>query len=300
MSAVIRTEGLSCSFGRLRAVQDLTLEVADGDIYGFLGLNGAGKTTTIRMILGLIRPTAGRVSLFGLDARQHFIEVMTRTGALVELPAYYPHLTARQNLEILRLATGGLRSSLVTETLELVGLGGRVDDRVRTYSQGMRQRLGIAMALLPQPKLVILDEPTNGLDPHGVNHIRSMIVELNRSKGVTFLISSHLLHEIEITCNRVGIIKEGRLIVQDTVAHLLAQTGGAVRLEVDRREEAVAFLRSLDWVKLVDGAGDGGAITAQLDPSRRAELNAALVAKGLRVSALVPQKMTLEEYFLSR
>lgn len=298
MPEVIRTEGLTRRFGRLTAVQDLGLEVAEGDIYGFLGLNGAGKTTTIRMILGLIRPTAGRVSLFGLDARANFIAVMKQTGSLVELPAYYPHLTARQNLEILRLATGGLPASLVPQTLEMVGLGGRMDDTVRTYSQGMRQRLGIAMALLPQPRLVILDEPTNGLDPHGVNHIRSMIVELNKSKGVTFLISSHLLHEIEITSNRVGIIREGRLIVQDTVARLLAQTGGSVRIEVDRRDDAVAFLKTLDYVKLVDGAD--GDIAAQVDPSRRAELNAALVAKGLRVSAFVPQKMTLEEFFLAR
>jgi len=296
--AIIRTEGLCRTFGRLRAVQDLALDVNEGDVYGFLGVNGAGKTTTIRMLLGLIRPTGGRVELFGLEARAHFIDVMRRIGALVELPAYYPHLSARNNLEIVRLATGGVPEARIAETLEQVGLGARMDDAVRTYSQGMRQRLGIAMALLPRPRLVILDEPTNGLDPQGVNHVRSLILDLNRRDGVSFLISSHLLHEIEITCNRVGIIREGRLLVQDTVQRLLAQTSGAVRIEADKPEEAAAFLRGLDWVKGVEAAD--GVVRAQADPARHAELNAALVGRGLRVSAFTPQRMTLEEYFLSR
>ncbi len=297
MVAIVRTEGLSRSFGRLQAVRDLALEVDEGDVYGFLGLNGAGKTTTIRMLLGLIRPTAGRVALFGLDARENFIAVMKDIGALVELPAYYPHLTARQNLEIVRLATGGLAESLIPRTLESVGLEGRIDDRVRTYSQGMRQRLGIAMALLPQPRLVILDEPTNGLDPQGVNHVRSLIVELNKTKGVSFLISSHLLHEVEITCNRVGIIRAGQLVVQAKVADLLSETGGRVTLTIDRREEARAFLASLDYVKLADG-GDG--LQVHADPARHAELNRALVSAGFNVSEFAPKRLTLEEYFLTR
>jgi ABC-type multidrug transport system ATPase subunit len=298
MVAVIRTEHLTRRFGRLRAVSDVDLEVNEGDIYGFLGLNGAGKTTTIRMLLGLIRPTAGRVSLFGVDARANFISVMQKVGALVELPAYYPHLTARQNLEIVRLATGGVPAARIGDVLERVGLGTRMDDPVRTYSQGMRQRLGIAMALLPQPRLVVLDEPTNGLDPHGVNHIRELILDLNRREGVTFLISSHLLHEVEITSNRVGIIKDGRLVVQDTVTGLLSKTGGSVMIEVDRREEAAAFIRGLEWAKVLDE--DDGGLTAQVDPARRAELNAALTSRGFRVAGFSPKRMTLEEYFLSR
>lgn len=298
MVPVVRTEGLSRRFGRLQAVEDVGLDVQEGDIYGFLGLNGAGKTTTLRMILGLIRPTAGRVSVFGLDARARFIEIMRQVGALVELPAYYPHLSARKNLEILRLATGGLPESLIPQTLERVGLGARMDDPVRTYSQGMRQRLGIAMALLPQPRLVILDEPTNGLDPQGINEIRSLLLELNRARGVTILISSHLLHEIEITCNRVGILKQGRLIVQDTVVNLLRKAGGRVHVTVDRREEAAAFLGTLDFVEVLESPDE--AIRVKVDPARGADLNAALHQKGFRVSAFSPHRLTLEEFFLSR
>ncbi|MBI2932988.1 MAG: ABC transporter ATP-binding protein [Planctomycetes bacterium] len=297
MVALVRTEGLGRAFGRLRAVQDLNLEVQEGDIYGFLGLNGAGKTTTIRMLLGLIRPTTGRVWLFGKEARRNFIDVMRHVGSLVELPAYYPHLTARQNLEIVRLATGGLPESLISEVLERVGLAGRMDDPVRMYSQGMRQRLGIAMALLPRPRLVILDEPTNGLDPQGVNHIRSLVIDMNRNHGVTFMISSHLLHEVEITCNRVGLLKEGRLIVQEAVERLLSQTSGWLHVGTDRREEAIAVLKGLDYVQAVE---EGDALRVKADPARHADLNAALVTRGIRVSALTPQKMTLEDFFLSR
>src|SRR5688572_10780042 len=165
MSAVLETEGLTRKFGRFVAVDGLNLRVEEGDIYGFLGLNGAGKTTSIRMCLRLIRPTAGRVRLFGKDLHKSFISIMSQVGALVELPAYYPHLSARTNLEILRIMTPGVERARVDEVLELVGLGARRDSKVRTFSQGMRQRLGIAMALLPRPRLVILDEPTNGLDP---------------------------------------------------------------------------------------------------------------------------------------
>src|SRR5436190_16328763 len=199
MVAVLQTQGLSKRFGAFQAVQDLNLEVQEGDIYGFLGLNGAGKTTTMRMILRLIRPTAGRVAIFGRDIRSDFIGIMKQVGSLVELPAYYPYLSAVKNLEILRLASGGVPVSRIAEVLDLVGLASRMHDRVGTYSQGMRQRLGIAMAFLAKPRLVFLDEPTNGLDPQGINHIRGMIKELNRKDGVTFVISSHLLHEIELT-----------------------------------------------------------------------------------------------------
>ena len=299
MVAVLETEGLTRHFGRIRAVQDLTLRVDEGDIYGFLGLNGAGKTTAIRMFLRLIRPTAGRVRIFGLDLRAGFISIMGRVGALVELPAYYPHLSARKNLEVLRLMTPGIESARIDEVLELVGLGPRRNSAVRTYSQGMRQRLGIAMALLPRPRLVLLDEPTNGLDPQGITHIRSVIQDLNRRDGVTFLISSHLLHEVEVTCTRVGILKEGRLAAEETVAGILAKAGSAVRIEAEPAAQALSVIQSLPYVR--GAAADGnGAILAQVEPARRAELNAELVKAGVRVSGFVPERMTLEGYFLSK
>ena len=299
MVAVLQTEGLTKHFGDHKAVQDVSLEVQEGDIYGFLGLNGAGKTTTMRMILRLIRPTAGRVSIFGRDVQSDFIGIMRQVGSLVELPAYYPYLSAVKNLEILRLATGDLPASRIPEILEVVGLAGRMHDRVGTYSQGMRQRLGIAMALLPNPRLVFLDEPTNGLDPHGINHIRAVIQELNRRDGVTFVLSSHLLHEVEITCTRVGIIKQGRMVLQDTMRSILAKTVTGARIVCDQAAKAEALLKAQPWAKEVRADSSGG-LRVACEPSRFAEANALLQRDGIQVSELSPLRQTLEDFFLTR
>ena len=299
MVAVLETEGLTRRFGRLLAVDDLNLRVDEGDIYGFLGLNGAGKTTSIRMCLNLIRPTAGRVRVFGQDLGSSFISIMSRVGALVELPAYYPHLSARVNLELLRLLTPGIERARIDEVLDLVGLGERKDGAVRTFSQGMRQRLGIAMALLPRPRLVILDEPANGLDPQGIADIRSVLRDLNRKEGVTMLISSHLLHEVEVTCTRVGILKAGRLVEQESVEAILAKAGTTVRIEASPAGRVLEIVRSLPWVQGAESGGDG-AVTVRVAPERRAELNAELVKAGVAVTAFVPERMSLENYFLSR
>ena len=299
MTAVLETEGLTRRFGRLLAVDDLNLRVGEGDIYGFLGLNGAGKTTTIRMCLRLIRPTSGRVRVFGQDLRSSFISIMSRIGALVELPAYYPHLSARMNLEILRVLSPGIERARIDEVLELVGLGARRDSAVRTFSQGMRQRLGIAMALLPRPRFVILDEPANGLDPQGIADIRAVLTDLNRREGVTILISSHLLHEVEVTCTRVGILKSGRLVEQESVEAILAKAGTAVRIEADPVERVLEIVRAMPYVQGAASDGDG-AVTVRVAPEKRAELNAELVKAGVKVSGFVPERMTLENYFLSR
>jgi ABC-2 type transport system ATP-binding protein len=299
MVAVLQTEGLTKHFGKFQAVQDLNLEVQEGDLYGFLGPNGSGKTTTMRMILRLIRATSGRVMLFGLDVQTDFIAIMKRVGALVELPAYYPYLSAVKNLEILRLASGGVPASRIPEALESVGLGSRMHDRVRTYSQGMRQRLGIAMALLARPRLVFLDEPTNGLDPQGINHIREVIKELNRRDGVTFIISSHLLHEVEITCNRVAMIKQGKLILQDRLDAIIARTVNGVRILCDPKPKAMELLKAKEWVRDAREE-ETGHLRVGCDAARFAELNALLVNNGVTVSELTPARQTLEEFFLSR
>jgi ABC-type multidrug transport system ATPase subunit len=299
MVAVLQTEGLTKHFGAFKAVQDLNLEVREGDLYGFLGPNGSGKTTSMRMILRLIRPTAGRVLIFGEDVGANFIGIMRKVGALVELPAYYPYLSAVQNLEILRLASGGVLASRIPEVLEEVGLGTRMHDRVRAYSQGMRQRLGIAMALLARPRLVFLDEPTNGLDPEGINHIREVIQELNRKEGVTFVISSHLLHEVELTCNRIGMIKEGKLIVQDRLDSIIARTVDGLHITADPPARAIALLKGREGLREVREEADGR-IRIHCDASRFAELNAFLVGNGVTVSELTPARKTLEEFFLSQ
>lgn len=299
MVAALQTEGLSKKFGTFQAVQDLSLQVQEGDLYGFLGGNGSGKTTTMRMILRLIRPTAGRVQIFGKDTQSDFIEIMKQVGALVELPAYYPYLSAVKNLEILRLASGGVAVSRIPEVLDLVGLGPRMNDRVGTYSQGMRQRLGIAMAFLAKPRLVFLDEPTNGLDPHGINQVRHVIKDMNKRDGVTFVISSHLLHEIELTCNRVGMIKAGKLILQDKLDAVIARTVDGLHIGCDKKEVAIELLRKQQWITQVREE-ESGLIRISCPKERFAQVNAILAANGVTVSELTPARQTLEEFFLSQ
>jgi ABC-type multidrug transport system ATPase subunit len=299
MVSVLQTEGLTKHFGKFKAVEDLNIDVQEGDLYGFLGPNGSGKTTSMRMILRLIRPTSGRVKVFGEDIQQNFISIMQRVGSLVELPAYYPYLSAVKNLEILRLASGGVPPARIPEVLESVGLGSRMHDRVGTYSQGMRQRLGIAMALLSKPRLVFLDEPTNGLDPHGINHIRGIIKELNRKEGVTFVISSHLLHEIELTCTRVGMLKQGKLLIQDSLDAIISRTVNGLRIACEPREKAVALLKGRDGIQEVQ-VEETGLLRVRCDASRFGEINALLVGNGVTVSELTPARQTLEEFFLSR
>ncbi|MFH1232044.1 MAG: ATP-binding cassette domain-containing protein [Planctomycetota bacterium] len=237
-NVILRTENLCRRFGRFPAVEQLSLEIYSGDIYGFLGLNGAGKTTTIRMLLRLIKPDSGKIFIYGKDLNDSYLEIMHYLGGLVEIPAFYPYLSARQNLLLLArlrmLTSKSLVNSVVDNLLSAVGLKERADDRIRTYSQGMRQRLGIAAALLPAfipaknfgySPLIILDEPTNGLDPQGIADIRNLIKKLNREQNVTFFISSHLLSEMELLCNRVGIIRNGRLIISEDLRKLLKEEG---------------------------------------------------------------------------
>jgi len=295
---VLRTEGLTKRFGAHTAVDRLSIEVREGDLYGFLGLNGAGKTTTIRMIVGLVRPSAGRVLLFGEDARERFLDVMPRVGALVEIPAFYPYLSGRENLEIHRRLAGVGDRRCVDEALERVGLARRAGDPVRAYSQGMRQRLGIAQALLARPRLVLLDEPTNGLDPEGIADIRALVKRLNRDEGITVLVSSHQLHEIELVCTRVGIIHEGRLAREASVGELLAGAAtGRARVRAAPPERAEAVCRGFPGAGGVERGADGTLVVG-LPAGRLPELNAALVQAGCAVAELAPEKPSLEELFL--
>ena len=293
---VLRTEGLSKRFGKLTAVDDLNLEVRRGDIYGLLGLNGAGKTTTIRMVVRLIQPTAGRVMAFGEDVRENSLGVLNRIGAMVEIPQFYPYLTGKKNLELLYGLSGGTDRARVGECLELVSLETRGGDKVRGYSQGMRQRLGLAQALLTRPELIILDEPTNGLDPQGILDTRRLIQRLNRENGVTFLISSHLLHEIELTCNRVAIVHQGKLRVQDDVKKLLERAKAFARVRAEPAEEArkVFALRRVEVVGMQDGA-----FKLKCGPEALPDIAAALNAAGCEIWELTPGRATLEDFFLA-
>ena len=291
---VLRTAGLTRRFGRLTAVADLDLEVSRGQVFGFLGPNGAGKTTTIGMILGLLRPTAGHVEMFGLDTRVHLRRALRRTGAIVESPSFYPHLSGRDNLRVFALLSGGVQDKRLDEVLALVGLRERARSKVRTYSLGMRQRLGIAAALVHDPDLVVLDEPTNGLDPAGMREIRQLIRELGQM-GKTVFVSSHLLNEVEQMCDHVGILKAGRLLTHGSVSDML-QRGQALEMEVTDEDGAVRVLEGLDWVDAV--TRQDGRLIVQAPRERAAELSKALAERQIYLSELRPRESTLEEFFL--
>ena len=238
---IIETKQLSKRYKGRFAVSNLNLRITRGDIYGFLGPNGAGKTTTIRMLLGLIKPTKGSVHLFGQSLDKHKIEILRKVGSLVEYPSYYGHLTAVDNMEAIRRIIDVPRTK-IAEVLEIVGLTKDARRSVKGYSLGMKQRLGIASALLGNPELLILDEPTNGLDPAGILEIRELIKEMPKQHGITVLISSHLLSEVEQMAGTVGIIRQGELVFQDTIENLRRKSEGSMSLAVSEPAAAVQQL----------------------------------------------------------
>jgi ABC-2 type transport system ATP-binding protein len=293
MTDLITTRALTKRYGRTLAVDGVDLTVREGDRYGFLGPNGSGKTTLVRMLLGLVYPTSGDIEVMGRAVPRHVREVLPSIGALVESPAAVPHLSGRTNLAIIDAAgprTGGgrARRDRIEQVLERVGLGA-IDRRpVRSYSLGMRQRLGLAAALLRGPKLLILDEPTNGLDPRGILEIRELLLSLNAA-GTTVFLSSHLLSEVDELCDRVGIVDSGRLVLQESLADVRAPTG---RVVVDTQDPA-------DAVAMLDGqvewrAGSRLVVRA----SDAADLNTRLVTAGVRVREIAVQRKTLEQVVL--
>lgn len=302
MSAyAVATSGLTRRFGQITAVDGLTLQVPPGGVYGFLGPNGAGKSTTIRLLLGLIRADAGEAEILGRrvdcrrPARGAFRAPLEHVGALVETPSLYPHLTGRENLEVLCRLTGTPRQRIAA-SLEVVDLRDVANRLVKTYSLGMRQRLGLAMALLRQPELLILDEPTNGLDPAGIHEIRDLLRSLPRRMGVTVFLSSHLLSEVEQVATHIGIIREGRLVFQGTLAELYAETGDHIVLGVDRPERAARLLHEAGWqVEALDHERVDVQASGRSDA---ALINAQLVRAGVNVYHLAAQRPSLEQVFL--
>ncbi|WP_300604039.1 ABC transporter ATP-binding protein [Trebonia sp.] len=291
---MITTTNLTKRFGRVEAVREVSLDVREGDRYGLLGPNGSGKSTLVRMLLGLVYATSGSISVLGEPIPRHVSRVLPEIGAMIEEPAAYPHLSGRANLRLLDAAgpgwhgSGRTRRRRVDEALEQVGLA-RIDRRpVRAYSLGMRQRLGLAAALVRRPRLLILDEPTNGLDPRGIRDIRNLLIGLNDA-GVTVFLSSHLLPEVSALCTRIGVLDSGALVLQDELAALQKPTG-RVLVSTDDPERAVAALDGL--VERRDGAD---LVVRSADP---AALNARLVAAGVPVLSLVAQRRSLEEIVL--
>jgi ABC-2 type transport system ATP-binding protein len=298
VSAVIETSGLIKHYGTVTAVERLDLEVQEGDLYGFLGPNGSGKSTTVRMLLGLVFPSAGRIRVLGRNMPAEGGAVLPGIGAIVEEPGFYGHLSGARNLALIEAArrddTRAGRRRRIGDVIDKVGLEGAARRPVKAYSTGMKQRLAIAAVLLRRPRLVILDEPTNGLDPQGIHEIRDLLRELV-AQGTTVFLSSHLLGEVELICNRAAIMSDGRLLAQGDVSQLLAPTG-RVRVATPDVGAAVELAPSIAGVRVHDRTPSS--VVLALDGKAPEELNRALVEKGVRVRELVIERRRLEDLFL--
>lgn len=280
------------------AVNNLSFRVYEGDIFGFLGPNGAGKSTSIRMTLSLIKPTSGEITLLGKNIVNEREETLSQVGALIEKPDFYPYLTAQKNLEILAKISGvqNLKSK-IDEVLDLVGLTSRRDSKVKTFSQGMKQRLGIAQTLLHDPKLIILDEPANGLDPQGQVDMRELIVRINKERGITVIISSHILNEVEQICNRMVIINKGQSMVEGNVSELLTGSRMKVSYVTDDNARTMQILKNSQFKEYVDGI-EKEKLTLLIEHENIPELNTFLSTEGVKVYSIEPIR-SLEEYFIS-
>jgi ABC-type multidrug transport system ATPase subunit len=296
MHPVINVDNLSKKFKDITAVDQLSFSVNEGDVYGFLGQNGAGKSTTIRMLLSLVKPTEGTIEIFGKNLLTHRSEMLKHTGAVIEKPDLYKYLSAFQNLQLFAKISGvSVTSNKIMQQLEMVGLAERANSKVKTFSQGMKQRLGIATALIHNPRLIILDEPTNGLDPQGIADMRNLIMQLSREMGKTIVVSSHLLSEIEIIANRILIIDKGKKVVEGNAASLLDPAKTLVKISTANNTSALEKLQLSPWKECIK-KGDG--ISLLMNKNEIPKLTAALVALDIQVLSIIPQH-SLENYFLS-
>lgn len=291
---IIQTKNLTKKYRGRPAVDHLDLEIEKGDIYGFLGPNGAGKTTTIRMLLGLIQPTEGSIRIFGRELQKDKLAILRRIGSLVEYPSYYGHLNAVDNLEAIRRILGAPKSR-IDEVLEIVSLTSESRRAVKGYSLGMKQRLGIAASLLGNPDLLILDEPTNGLDPSGIHEIRELIKSMPAQYGITVLVSSHLLSEVEQMANRVGIIRDGRMVFQDTIHNLRQQASHDMELVVSEPDSALWLARDLG---VAGTLRQGTLVFPGMQDKQVAVLVKQLVENGHDIYRVEQNKKSLEDIFM--
>jgi ABC-type multidrug transport system ATPase subunit len=297
MSSIIKVNNLSKQFKDIHAVNDLSFTVEEGDVYGFLGQNGAGKSTTIRMLLTLIKPTAGHISIFDKNLFSNRHEILKQVGAVIEKPDLYKYLSAYDNLAIFAKLSGiKANKTLLMEQLKMVGLDERADSKVKTFSQGMKQRLGIAVALVHNPRLIILDEPTNGLDPQGIADMRNLILHLSREMGKTIVVSSHLLSEIELVANRMIIIHKGKKVVEGKVAELLDPSRSLVQVKTNNDVEAREKLQHTKWSALLQN--NKAHLQLKMNKEDVPQLIQELVSQQIQVLSINPMH-SLEDYFLS-
>ncbi len=297
MEPIIAVKNLFKNFDDIAAVNDLSFSVNEGDVYGFLGQNGAGKSTTIRMLLTLIRPSGGEIKIFGKDLHTNRHNILQQTGAIIERPDMYKYLSAFDNLSIFAKMSGiKPNRKFIINQLNMVGLADRSSSKVKTYSQGMKQRLGIAIALVHDPKLIILDEPTNGLDPQGIADMRNLILQLSREQGKTVLVSSHLLSEIELIANRMLIIHKGKKIAEGTVSELLDPSNTLVQLETTDDTATFNKLQNTAWALKAKVGKDHVKLT--INKSEIPSLVSKLTEMDVGIIAIKPRH-SLEDYFLS-
>ncbi len=297
MQQIVQVKGLTKQFKNLTAVNDLSFSVNEGDVYGFLGQNGAGKSTSIRMMLTLIEPTSGQIELFGMDLARNRREILRNVGAVIEKPDVYKYLSAYENLELFaRLSGIKPTKKILMDQLEMVGLAARANDRVKTFSQGMKQRLGIGIALVHNPQLIVLDEPTNGLDPQGIADIRNLILHLSRDLKKTIVVSSHLLSEIEQVATRVLIIDKGKKLVEGNAAELFDPAQTIVELQTMDNAFALEQLKASTWSDKLQ-AQRNSAILLKLNRTEIPALHTALAAMQIQLLSLQPRH-SLEDYFL--
>jgi ABC-2 type transport system ATP-binding protein len=298
-SPVIEIKNLTKDFGEVKAVNDLSFTVNTGQVYGFLGQNGAGKSTTIRMLLTLIEPTAGDIEIFGMSLKKNRREILRRTGAMIERPDLYKYLSALENVRIFSKLSGvKIPEKKLMDQLAMVGLSERAKSKVKTYSQGMKQRLGLACALVHDPELLILDEPTNGLDPQGIADMRNMITHLSKDLHKTLVVSSHLLSEMEMVADHMLIIHKGKKVVEGNVSELLNPLTSIIELVTPDIAAAVHFLQNSQWKNCIKERTNG-AIRLEFDKKNIPQLNKELVENGIAVMSLRPVH-SLEDYFLAQ
>ncbi len=297
MNLLLEARDLTKNFGDFEAVKNLHFTVNEGDVYGFLGQNGAGKSTTLRMLLHLIKPSAGEIFFSGKKIGEGDNSLLKETGAVIERPDMYKYLSAYDNLNIFAKMSGiKVSRTLIMDQLEMVGLAERSKDVVKTFSQGMKQRLGIAIALVHQPKLIILDEPTNGLDPQGIADMRNLILRLSREMNKTVIVSSHLLSEIELIANRMIIINKGQKIIEGNVAELLDPSNTLVEINTTNNIEAIIQMQNSQWASLLEGNSKN--IKLRMNKDDVPALVKSLTEKDLHILSVQPRH-SLEDYFLS-
>lgn len=298
MTPIIKVNSLVKVFKDISAVNNLSFTVNKGDVYGFLGQNGAGKSTTIRMLLTLVQPTSGSIELFGMNIEKHRKEILRQVGAVIEKPDVYKYLTAFENLELFSKISGGkkLKRDEVLSQLQVVGLQDRAYSKVKTFSQGMKQRLGIAIALVNDPELLVLDEPTNGLDPQGIADIRNLILHLSKEHKKTIVVSSHLLSEIELIANRLLIIDKGQKMVEGIASELFDPAQTLVEIQTSDNTTSLAKLQQSQWAAMIQSANES-IIVLKMDRMNIPSFHQSIVEMKIPVFSIQP-KHSLEDYFI--